>query len=62
MKVTPGTVPDLKGMGLRDAMRLLENQGIEVTSDGYGRIVGQNLPPGTKILNGMKIHLQLLPY
>jgi cell division protein FtsI (penicillin-binding protein 3) len=62
MKVTPGTVPDLKGMGLRDAMRLLENQGIEVTSDGYGRIVGQNLPPGTKILNGMKIHLQLQPY
>ena len=62
LKVTDGVVPDLRGMGLRDALQLLQNQGVIVTSEGYGRIVMQSIEPGTKILNGLKIHLQLKPF
>jgi cell division protein FtsI (penicillin-binding protein 3) len=62
LKVTDGVVPDLRGMGLRDALQLLQNQGMIVTSEGYGRIVMQSIEPGTKILNGLKIHLQLKPF
>ncbi|MFI5221121.1 MAG: PASTA domain-containing protein, partial [Bacteroidia bacterium] len=52
-------VPDLKGMGLRDALYLLENSGLKVIAEGTGKVKEQSLIPGQKIVKGMLIHLKL---
>ena len=54
-------VPDVKGMGLRDALYLLENRGLKVQVQGYGHVVSQSITANTKVLKGAIIHLQLQP-
>jgi cell division protein FtsI (penicillin-binding protein 3) len=51
-------VPNVVGMGLRDALYVLENLGLKVTFEGAGKIVRQSLKGGTKI-KGQKINLKL---
>ncbi len=51
-------VPNVLGMGIKDAMYLLENAGMKVTISGIGKIRKQSVPPGRKI-NGQTIHLTL---
>ncbi len=51
-------VPNVVGMGLRDALYVLENLGLKVTFEGSGKIVQQSLKGGTKI-RGQKINLKL---
>lgn len=40
-------VPDVKGMGARDAVYLLESRGIKVRIQGRGKVVEQSLAPGS---------------
>jgi cell division protein FtsI (penicillin-binding protein 3) len=47
--VTPGFMPDLRGMGLRDALKILSELGLKVNYVGYGRITEQSPAPNTKI-------------
>jgi cell division protein FtsI (penicillin-binding protein 3) len=54
-----GIVPDVKGLGLKDAVYLLENQGLKVYIQGRGVIQGQSLAPGTRIGKGQTIILSL---
>ena len=54
----PGQVPNVLGMGLRDALFILENRGMEVKVNGYGRVTKQSIEPGKK-LNDQKIMLFL---
>ena len=54
-----GIVPDLKGMSLRDALFLLENNGLSVKVKGFGKIKTQSLNAGTKFSKGTQITLQL---
>ncbi len=42
-----GTVPDVKGLGLQDAVRLLEGLGMSVRFSGMGSVVYQSVAPGT---------------
>jgi cell division protein FtsI (penicillin-binding protein 3) len=51
-------VPNVVGMGLRDALYVLENLGLKVTFEGAGKVVRQSLKGGTKI-KGQKIKLKL---
>jgi DNA-binding GntR family transcriptional regulator len=46
-------------MTLRDALPLLENQGLKVAYKGKGRITRQSLKQGAKITSGSKIILEL---
>ena len=48
-KIKRDVVPDLEGMGLRDAVYVLENLGMKVQVDGYGRVAKQSLRPGQSI-------------
>ncbi len=57
--VIAGVVPDVKGMGLRDAIYLLESSGLQVKVDGKGVVKNQSLPAGTKILKGAFITITL---
>jgi len=39
-------VPNVVGMGLRDALFALENRKLKVQVNGFGKVVSQSLPPG----------------
>lgn len=52
-------VPDVKGMGARDAVYALESRGLKVTLDGVGRVVAQSRQPHTKFKKGETISLKL---
>ncbi len=52
-------VPDVKGMGLRDAVYMLETFGLHVQVKGKGKVYEQSLVPGTIIAKGQNITLQL---
>jgi cell division protein FtsI (penicillin-binding protein 3) len=58
-EIAPEVIPDLSGMTLRDAIFLLENQGLNVQHQGNGRIVQQSIPPGRKVSKGSSISLKL---
>ena len=57
--VIRGLVPDVQGMTLRDAIYLLEKNGLSVSHQGKGRVQEQSLSPGTRISKGSRIYLQL---
>ena len=52
-------IPELYGMGIRDAIYLLENRGIHVKYNGIGRIKGQSIRSGQPIIKGSTIYLTL---
>jgi cell division protein FtsI (penicillin-binding protein 3) len=51
-------VPDVKDMGAKDALFLLENMGLQVSINGRGTVRGQSPIPGTLLRKGD--HVQLL--
>jgi cell division protein FtsI (penicillin-binding protein 3) len=51
--------PDVKGMGLKDAVYLLENKGLKAVVTGKGKVVSQSLIAGTSFTKGQKIILML---
>ena len=51
--------PDVKGMGLKDAVYLLENKGFKTVVSGKGRVVNQSITAGTNFSKGQKIILML---
>lgn len=59
LSTKPNTVPNTKGMSLRDALYLLENKGLKVSYSGVGRVKTQSLMPGALLKKGDKITLQL---
>jgi len=57
---TSGSViPNVIGMGLKDAVYLLENRGLKVSATGRGRVVDQSLTAGTTINKTQTISLIL---
>jgi len=52
-------VPDVVGMGLKDAIYLLESRGMRVEFTGRGNVKGQSIDAGSKISKGQKITIQL---
>ena len=56
--IQPNRVPSVVGLGLRDALYILENSGLEVEVSGFGKVVNQSLIPGT-LIKGQKIELKL---
>jgi cell division protein FtsI (penicillin-binding protein 3) len=52
-------MPNVKGMGLKDALYLLENVGVKVVSKGKGKIINQSIPAGTPLTKGWTIYIEL---
>ncbi|MBK5273076.1 MAG: transpeptidase family protein, partial [Bacteroidia bacterium] len=52
-------MPNVKGMGLKDALYLLENMGLKVTIKGRGKITTQSVAPGTALAKGSSVMLEL---
>lgn len=51
-------VPNVVGMGIRDALYILENLGLNVEIEGYGRVKQQSIKPGTRV-HGQTIRIRL---
>lgn len=52
-------VPDVSGMGLKDALYVLSNSGLRPLVKGSGRVVKQSLAAGARIVKGYPIVLEL---
>ena len=59
MKVKADLMPNVRGMGLKDALNLLENMGIKVAIKGRGKVVNQSVDPGTLLMKGLTVILEL---
>lgn len=56
---TEGLMPKVVGMGLRDAMFMLENSGLRVHYTGRGRVARQSPQPGVRISRGATVSIEL---
>ncbi|MHC1733082.1 MAG: penicillin-binding protein [Bacteroidales bacterium] len=54
-----GLMPNVVGMGLRDALYMLENSGVRVRYSGKGKVVKQSPQPGVRISRGATVAIQL---
>lgn len=54
-----GCVPDVRGVGLREALTHLESAGYAVSFQGIGYVAEQNPAPGTAAVPGTKVQLLL---
>jgi len=58
-KIAPIYIPDVTGLSVKDAVFILENQGLIVKFIGSGTVKKQSINPGEKIVKGSKILLEL---
>ncbi|MFM7812880.1 MAG: PASTA domain-containing protein, partial [Flavobacteriales bacterium] len=54
-----GQVPNVLGMGLQDALFLLERSGLRVQVVGYGTVKKQSIPAGNSIVGNSPIIIEL---
>ena len=54
-----GQVPNVIGMGAKDAVYLLESKGLRVQVYGIGKVKNQSIAGGSRIVKGQTISLQL---
>jgi cell division protein FtsI (penicillin-binding protein 3) len=57
--INPRLMPDLHGMGLKDAIYLLENMGLKVQAKGKGKVMMQSVQAGTAFRKGMMVYVML---
>ncbi|MCW3087203.1 MAG: hypothetical protein JWQ78_589, partial [Sediminibacterium sp.] len=53
------TMPQLKGMGLKDVVYLCENIGLKVNVRGKGKVAAQSIMPGQVIARGQLLSIEL---
>lgn len=58
-EIQNGIVPNIKGMGAKDAVFLLEQLGLRVNLSGVGHVTYQSIAEGTKAQRGQTISLRL---
>ncbi|MCK4631080.1 MAG: PASTA domain-containing protein, partial [Bacteroidales bacterium] len=59
LNIRKGIMPNVKEMGLMDALYILENMALKVEVKGYGKVWKQSIAPGTKISPGSKVLLEM---
>ena len=57
--VQKNLMPDVKGLGLKDALYLLENMGLKVMTKGKGKVTSQSIPAGTPLTKGWTVVVEL---
>ena len=53
------SMPDVKGMGLKDVLFLLENRSVKVMAKGKGRVVAQSVNAGLPLAKGQTVVVEL---
>jgi len=59
VKVSDNIVPNVLGMGAKDAVCALSNRGMKVRMRGRGKVVGQSVSSGSKVVKGQTVTLEL---
>jgi cell division protein FtsI (penicillin-binding protein 3) len=59
LQIRENLVPNVREMGVKDAVYLLEKMGLKVIVHGRGKVLQQSIPPGTRIVKGQKIELTM---
>lgn len=59
IKIVEGSVPDVSGMGLKDALYVLGNSGLRPIVRGSGKVMKQSIAAGTRVGKGYPIVLEL---
>jgi len=57
--VAKNTMPNIKGMGLKDALFLLESMNMKVLAKGRGKVAVQSVEPGTAVNKNQVIKIEL---
>ena len=58
-KDVKGLMPNINGMGLKDALYLVGNAGLKARIKGSGKVVSQSIPAGSKIGKGLSVQIEL---
>lgn len=58
-KESNSTMPDLKGLGLKDAIFLCENAGLKVDIKGRGKVFAQSVNKGNTVTKGQVVQILL---
>ena len=61
ISIENGKIPDVRGMGAKDALYLLQLCNLEVNIEGYGKVVSQDIEPGSEAKRGETITIKLEP-
>ncbi|MDR3193716.1 MAG: PASTA domain-containing protein [Tannerella sp.] len=61
LTVKDGMVPNVAGMGAKDAVYLLEKAGLRVKLSGRGTVVSQSVSPGQRAVKGQTVAITLTP-
>jgi cell division protein FtsI (penicillin-binding protein 3) len=59
LTVLQNVMPSVDGMGLKDALFLLENMKLKVVAKGKGKVKSQSIGPGTPIEKGQTVYLEM---
>jgi len=59
VSINAHSVPDVSGMGLKDAVYLLSNAGLKPVVKGSGKVIKQSLAAGSRIVKGYPINIEL---
>lgn len=59
VSATTPSMPQLKGMALKDVVYLCENMGLRVNVKGKGRVAAQSIQPGQFIARGQVVKVEL---
>jgi cell division protein FtsI (penicillin-binding protein 3) len=57
--INKNMMPDLKGMGLKDALYILEDMDLKVSIKGIGKVKSQSIEPGKGLVKNQTITLEL---
>ena len=57
--IREGLVPNVVGMGAKDAVYLLESVGLQASLNGMGRVSSQSISPGSRVSKGQTVSLTL---
>lgn len=59
IRLTKSKVPNVVGMGLRDAIYQLESLGLRVVAKGRGTVRSQSANPGEPVIKGSTVYLEM---
>ncbi len=59
LSIPSGTVPNVVGMGAKDAVYLLESKGLKVKLHGTGRVRSQSIAGGSRLYKGQTVSLTM---
>jgi cell division protein FtsI (penicillin-binding protein 3) len=59
-KMAKNSMPNVKGMGLKDALYLLESMNVKVVAKGRGKVINQSIEAGSLVKKGAIVVIELI--